>query len=173
MSNKNGIIYKITNKINNKVYIGKTSRSFKRRVKEKNYKSCTALNNAIKSHGWDNFEKEEFICALDNSYLASLEEMTIKYFDCLAPKGYNLIKVDNGLNVYPEEVCKKISVSRRKYLANLESPVIAVNRKSHIIIDNIDHKECTKCSGVFTLEEFNNDKNRWDGKDSYCKPCSR
>lgn len=47
MKTKHGIIYKITNNINGKVYIGKTVQDFKRRCKSTAYKSCTALNNSI------------------------------------------------------------------------------------------------------------------------------
>lgn len=169
---KHGIIYKITNKINNKVYIGKTVQKFTKRVRKFNYKSCTALNNSIKVHGWDNFEKEEFICALDESYLAELEEITIKHFDCIAPKGYNIIKIDNGLNSYTEETRNKIRESRAKYLAK-RGKVVAPNRKQHSIINGVAHKECTGCKEMVSLDNYNKFSQRWDGLDVYCKPCSR
>lgn len=170
---KQGIIYKITNKVNGKVYIGKTTQKFNKRVRRGNYKSCKALDNAIKSHGWDNFTKEEFICSLDVNNLAKLEEMTIKHFDCLAPKGYNLISIDNGLNVMSPEMRKKQSDGRRKFLATLTEPLVAVNKKDHVIVDGVPHKSCNKCEQFFTLDMFNKRSAHWDNLDKYCKPCSR
>lgn len=170
---KHGIIYKIQNKVNGKVYIGKTSRTFKRRVKAGNYKSCTALNNSIKVHGWDNFTKEEFICALDKKYLASLEEQAINHFDCIAPKGYNIIRIDKGLNSYTPETRAKISASRKEYLATLTEPVIASTRKHHVLVNGVAHKSCNECDQLFTLDNFNKRSAHWDGLDKYCKPCGR
>lgn len=170
---KYGIIYKITNKVNGKVYIGKTVQTFKQRVKAHKYKSCRAFNNAIKSYGWDSFEKEEFISALDEKYLASLEEQAIKFHNCLAPNGYNLVEIDQGLNRYSEETKNKISESRYKYLATLTEPVIPKNRKPRIIIDNIEHKDCSKCKKLVPMEGFAIAKKRWDGRFTICKECIR
>jgi group I intron endonuclease len=169
---KYGIIYKITNKLNGKVYIGKTVQAFEQRCKSHKYKSCRAFNNAITSHGWDNFTKEPFISALDESYLAELEEMTIKHFNSLAPSGYNLIEIDNGLNRYSQEIKDKISASRQIYLKNRTEPMIAVNKKEHIFVDGIELKNCYKCNENKTLESFHKDKNRWDGFASGCKQCN-
>jgi len=52
-----GIIYKIRNKINNKIYIGQTIRSLNERISEyKNGLGNEYLNNAFNKYGWDNFE---------------------------------------------------------------------------------------------------------------------
>ncbi len=57
-----GIIYKLLNKINNKVYIGQTIRTLNERIGEhrrdfKNNKSANQyLLNAFNKYGWDNFE---------------------------------------------------------------------------------------------------------------------
>lgn len=169
----NGIIYKITNKINGKVYIGKTVQKFYNRVKKGNYKSCIALNNAFEKYGWENFDKEEFICALDEKYLASLEELTIKYFNSLVPNGYNIIKIDKGLNSYPQEVCNKISEAAIARYAAMTEPIVAVNRKEQILIENILYRECNQCKKLLTLDNFNKSKARYDGLDTYCKPCAR
>lgn len=168
---KYGIIYKLTNKINNKVYIGKTVQTFKRRCRPQAYKSCTALYNSIQVHGWDNFEKEEFICSLSEDYLAGLEEITIKYFDCMAPKGYNIIQIDKGLNRYTDETRAKISNSRKDYLKSLESPVIPKNRKQSVLIDGILCRQCNFCKEQLPHENFAKSKDRWDGLAVICKTC--
>lgn len=168
---KYGIIYKLTNKINSKVYIGKTVQIFKRRCRPQAYKSCTALHNSIQVHGWDNFEKEEFICSLSEDYLAGLEEDTIKHFDCMAPKGYNIIQIDKGLNRYTDETKAKISDSRKEYLKSLDSPLIPKNRKQSVLINGILCRQCNFCKEQLPHENFAKSKDRWDGLAVICKTC--
>jgi group I intron endonuclease len=51
------IIYKITNKVNGKVYIGQTIRSLNTRFKEHCKKPrCIALHSAINEYGRNSFE---------------------------------------------------------------------------------------------------------------------
>jgi len=61
------LIYKITNKINNQSYIGKTIQPLKVRYQEhhqdcakylKNQKTSIPLYNAVNIYGWDNFTIE-------------------------------------------------------------------------------------------------------------------
>lgn len=170
--NKYGIIYKITNKVNGKIYIGKTVQEFERRCQSHRYKSCVAFNNAINSYGWDNFEKEEFICSLSEDYLSILEEQTIKTFNSIVPNGYNIIKIDNGLNRYSQETKNKISEAKKKYYSKLEVPTVAATRVPHQTIDNVVCKRCYKCETYKSLDLFYKDKNRWDGLASGCKACN-
>ena len=52
-----GVIYKIKNKINNKLYIGQTIRSINEKILEyKNGLGNDYINNAFNKYGWDNFE---------------------------------------------------------------------------------------------------------------------
>lgn len=166
-----GIIYKITNNINGKVYIGKTVQQFERRVQPHKYKSCTALNNSIQKHGWDNFTKEVIATVLNEQDIASTEEYFIKYYDCLAPKGYNIIEIDNGLNRYSQETKDKISESRKEYYSNKTTVNEAPNKKEHIFINNVEHKECGTCKEVKSLLSFNKSSSRWDGLHFCCKTC--
>ena len=56
-----GVIYKITNMINQKCYIGYTTTSFQTRMrKHKNddVKNDIVLGMAISKYGWDNFKCE-------------------------------------------------------------------------------------------------------------------
>lgn len=55
-----GIIYKITNLVNNKVYIGQTERTLKERWGQHKYsKGCKYLHNAILKYGAESFKIEE------------------------------------------------------------------------------------------------------------------
>ena len=85
------IIYKITNKINDKIYIGQTTRNLEERWKgHKYHKGCKVLYRAIKKYGKDNFKIESICSALDEKYLDELEINFIKIFNSLSPNGYNL-----------------------------------------------------------------------------------
>lgn len=83
-----GYIYKTTNLINGKIYIGKKKGDF-----NPNYKgSGTALWNAINKYGWDNF-KVEFLCpCFSPEELNEEERILIAHFDSRVKqgKGYNI-----------------------------------------------------------------------------------
>lgn len=173
-----GYIYKHTNKINNKVYIGQTIQvaNVERRFRHKDttyhsYKSCPAFFNALNKYTWDNFTTELIYSAFDQEALNNAEEYFINFYNSVAPYGYNASTVTNGSIVFTDEIKKKMSDARKEYYSNLDTPIIACNRKSHIIIDNIEHKECSKCKEVKVLNDFNKYSTRWDGLHTYCKVC--
>jgi hypothetical protein len=94
-----GIIYKYTNKINKKVYIGQTRYEKSRICSHKNPKISdnTLFHNAIRKYGWENFEyKVLFRINCDNVQdlnitLNSKEKVAIKYFNsCNKNYGYNM-----------------------------------------------------------------------------------
>lgn len=84
-------IYKITNLLNEKAYIGQ-SNDIARRFKEHKTKSATAgsaVRPAILKYGEENFSFEVIEeCGLEE--LDKREEYWIKYYETFGPKGYNL-----------------------------------------------------------------------------------
>ena len=84
-----GYIYKTTNLINGKIYIGKKeSPDF-----DPNYKgSGKALNYAFKKHGWENFKVEYLFPCFSKEELNAEERFLIAWFDCRVKngKGYNI-----------------------------------------------------------------------------------
>lgn len=114
-----GYIYKIYNDVNDKVYIGQTITTIKRRwkqhlrasVNETRYKS--AIYNAIRKHGKENFHveqldkiekdtKEELIECLNN-----LEQQRIsEYHSLCIENGYNVEKGGSNKKVDGRTVCK-------------------------------------------------------------------
>jgi group I intron endonuclease len=86
-----GIIYKITNKITNKVYIGQTRFSVDKRFKEHcKSDNKTYIKSTISKYGKDAFVIEELASSLSYSYLDELEKYFIGIYNSLAPNGYNL-----------------------------------------------------------------------------------
>jgi len=105
------IIYKVTNKINNKIYIGQTIMTLYERWK-KHCRRGNALFNAIKKYGKENFTIEEIDGANSLTELNYLEQHYIYINNCIAPNGYNL--TSGGFNsTYSEETRKKMSDSRK------------------------------------------------------------
>lgn len=97
-----GNIYKITNLINNKIYIGQTIYSIEERwkahctcVKYNNHHSL--FHNAIRKYGEENF-KIELIDTADT--FEELNEKEIKYikeYNSLTPNGYNMTEGGQGV----------------------------------------------------------------------------
>jgi group I intron endonuclease len=93
MESRKGIIYAYRNKINGKMYIGKTCQNEElRKAQHKNSKKNDHFHNAIRFHGFDNFEyfvikdnieTEEDLNKLEMFYIKQYETFTDKM------KGYN------------------------------------------------------------------------------------
>lgn len=105
-------IYLLTNKINGKVYVGQTWRSFKHRfgVNGTGYKECTYLNKAIKKYGWENFDHKKLTVALIQNDADEAEDFFINLYKSKDSKyGYNI--KSGGLNgKLSEETKKKLSI---------------------------------------------------------------
>lgn len=82
-------IYKITNKINNKIYIGQSSQPKERFLQHcRNYKESRSLiNKAIQKWGVENFDFE--IIGWFEDYNEK-EKYYIAYYGSISPNGYNL-----------------------------------------------------------------------------------
>ena len=83
-----GIIYKITNKINNKIYIGLTTRTLETRWKEHLRHSSQKIDIAINEFGEENFIIEQ-IEECSNEMLDEREQFWISYYNSFNG-GYNL-----------------------------------------------------------------------------------
>lgn len=106
-------IYKYTNKINGKVYIGQTRQSIKSRAQNGwGYKKCPYFASAIKSYGWDNFDVEVLKENLTQEEADKYECEYIKYYKDLKIS-YNIHKggKSKGKHLNSLEIRKKISKS--------------------------------------------------------------
>ena len=88
-----GYIYKITNKVNNKIYVGQTVKTVEKRFQQhknnsnKSYFSQIVLYKAFNKYGIDNFICEE-IEEIPNELLDEREKYWINYYDIYF-NGYN------------------------------------------------------------------------------------
>jgi group I intron endonuclease len=106
-----GIIYKVTNKINGKVYIGQTIQSLEQRKSE--HKSDAFVrnrgcyfHNALRKYRWNSFEWMVIDESDDINKLNELEKKYIKKYDSINKNfGYNL--TEGGLNSKPNNITRQ------------------------------------------------------------------
>lgn len=117
-------IYKLTNLITNKVYIGKTTQTLEQRLNEhaiyasdENHK--THLANSIRKHGIENFKIESIDTANTEEELDRKEKFWIKKYNSVL-EGYNLTDGGEGGNTYKYkteaemlEIKNKLSLAKK------------------------------------------------------------
>lgn len=115
-------IYKITNTMNNKIYIGMTTRDVETRFKEHIESALydktknTHLYKSIKFYGKNKFIIETIYETQSFEDLCNKEQYYIKYFNSLNPSGYNYLM--GGKSNY------KLS---EEHILNISKPVKATN----------------------------------------------
>lgn len=155
-------IYKITNKINKKIYIGQTTRSVKKRWHEhcKKDSGCSYLSKAIQKYGKENFTIEHLVTCSNLNVLNKFEEILIKKYNTLAPNGYNLIYGGNN-HKFSKKIRIKISKklgSKLFYVRNLETNEIMefISKKicgQKLKIDSTQISGCLK-GKYFTTKNY-------------------
>lgn len=103
-----GYIYLLTNKINNKQYVGQTiCEDINKRWNQykKIDKKCIGrcLYNAFIKHGINNF-KFQIICICFDKDCNTYEKEYIKKYNTLSPNGYNLKEGGNNSKHHPETI---------------------------------------------------------------------
>lgn len=123
------IIYKITNLINNKIYIGQTCRTLSQRWKEHCSKrsGCTYLHNAIMKYGKENFKVEQIDIAISKEDLDYKESYYIEYFNSIVPNGYNLNSGGSSGRKVSNIVCEKIKENHHN-ISGENNPMYGVKR---------------------------------------------
>ena len=184
------LIYKITNKLNGKVYIGQTTKTLDIRRNGHIQAAKAGVNhhlyNAMNKYGIDNFEFEEICKANSKSELNYLEAKYILEYDSVR-NGYNMgyggdnnvmdspiVKEKHDNIMRSEDVRLKISQSMKQY--RQENPFSETHRKKiseklkgnkhfagHHITD--EHKEALNKSHykkVYCIDHDNNIVARFD-----------
>jgi group I intron endonuclease len=158
-------IYKITNLINNFIYIGKTYQKLEVRWKQhlENSSNCRYLKHAIEKYGKENFVMEEIFLVFDEKDVKYYEDYFINYYNSLSPNGYNLMmSLDRG--VISEETSDRLSASMIKRWSNCE-----YREKTMKHIKNIWTKETKEKQSASQKEAWKKDKKRLKGIQKYIK----
>jgi group I intron endonuclease len=125
-----GFIYKITNKISKKCYIGVTKENDPEiRWKQHKYTfskgcgGCPALRDAVLKYGIEQFTFEVLIICFDEDRYC-YEREYIKKYNSIAPNGYNILEGGEGGGFkgkhHTPEIIKKIAELNRKRYENPE-----------------------------------------------------
>ena len=93
-------IYKITNKINGKIYIGQSTNCYGRWLQ---HRSASKTDNRplyqdMRKYGLDNFTFK-IIEKMPAYLLNTREQEYIQKYDCMYPKGYNIEKGGNYYSI--------------------------------------------------------------------------
>lgn len=119
-------IYKITNKINGKCYIGWTSWPIIKRftahkvLSKLKPRDCPKFYNAIRKYGIDNFSHEEIFSCSCKPLSCYLEIHYIKLYDSIK-NGYNIEPGGTGHSM-SEETKKKLSDFRKGKFTGKDNP---------------------------------------------------
>jgi len=138
-----GYIYKITNTISKKCYIGETKKTnpylrwneHKRKI-DKGL-GCPALQDAVKKYGIENFTFEILIICFDEErYKFEIEY--IKKYNSMVPNGYNLTRGGEGGGFYGKKHSQETSVRisqilKQKYIDNPELKTQMSERQKKIM----------------------------------------
>ena len=158
-------IYKATNRITGKVYIGFDSNwpNRKNNHLHKHNKLNTKFYNSIRKHGWNNFVWEIIYQSIDGEHcLQTMEPYFIKDYNSLS-EGYNMTMGGEGVMLgrkHSAESTKKMSkshIGKKPTIEHLEKQKKMLNE----FYDNNGsrlQKECPICGKQFTTLKFQNRK---------------
>lgn len=133
-------VYIHTNKINNKVYVGITSKQPKKRWGKNGSEYASdqpVMHSAIQKYGWDNFEHIIFADGLTEEEAIHMEILLIALYKSNCKRynnpeyGYNMTDGGEGVVGCPisEETRRKMSIKAKERLANPENhPMFGVQR---------------------------------------------
>ena len=155
------IIYKATNKINNKIYVGQTINTleYRRTQHERsiNYKGTrnTAFSKALKKYGIDNFMWEVIDRADNLDQLNQKEEYWISKLNCLIDngRGYNIKRGGSNYKHHPTTKVK-IGKAQEGSKNHMWGKVGELNPKSKKVInltDNIIYDSANLCAKAENL----------------------
>lgn len=118
-----GIVYKVTNLIDGKIYIGQTVQTlWRRRRAHENLsaKPSTYFHRALAKHGFGNFSWEIVDTCESKETLHAREQYWIDHCSCMAPAGYNSAEGGKG-GAYLESHKQRISAALKGRTVSAET----------------------------------------------------
>jgi group I intron endonuclease len=154
-----GYLYKITNIITGKCYIGVTiqpdiKRRWTKHINSVNYKEgCPLLKKSMKKHGVNNFKFEILIICFDQD-VVKYEKEYIKKYNSQVPNGYNILsggQIGDGLVGYKHtpETIEKIKEKGRLFRENNPSHFETYREKHKKSMEHVDISSSVKNSEKF------------------------
>lgn len=139
------VIYKITNKLNGKVYIGQTQRDLESRIREHIQSARLGtgyyIHAAIQKYGWENFQVEPIAYTNDVDTLNELERFFISRYKSdelgynLAPGGYSNCMDSSKVKEHHDKVMRSPEV-RAKISASMKARIakdgVSEEHKKHV-----------------------------------------
>lgn len=162
------IIYKITNLINNKYYIGQDHKN-----DPEYYGSGRIINNSIKKYGKENFKKEILEYCVDDDELNEKEIFWINKLNSIVPNGYNITKGGTGGDTFTfQDNIRKEEIKKKRKNTLLEkfggSPSrgckLSDDQKKKISESKTGKKYPSRKSAIFSEEHKNNISNSLKGR---------
>lgn len=171
-----GVIYKITNMINQKCYIGYTTTSFQvrmRKHKNDDVKCDIVLGRAISKYGWDNFKCEIIKESENKEELLELEKYYIKFFNSKIPNGYNMTDGGEKLfgennpfyaHIHTEETKQTLSEKASKRIGKL-NPFYGKHHKEESKVNMGGHKKSVQMlddnGNILKIFQSQSEAGRW------------
>jgi group I intron endonuclease len=153
-----GFIYKITNLVSKKCYIGETKedtpeKRWKGHIQSiKRSEGCPALKCAIKKYGIEKFKFEVLIICFDEDRFI-YEKEYIKKYNCQVPNGYNILPGGEGGGflgkTHSKETKKKIGESKKCFIQNNPNHFETYREKLKESMKKVDISSAVKNSEKF------------------------
>lgn len=137
-SGQMGVIYKITNTLNGKGYVGQTRQKLNRRINgHKNSNKKYGVDAAISKYSWENFTVE-IIEECPVEQLNEREIFWIAEFNSKVPNGYNLTDGGDGGSNPSEETRKRMSVAKKGKPSPLKGKSLSDEARANISANHAD-----------------------------------
>ena len=151
------IIYKITNLINGKIYIGQDSKN-----RNKYFGSGKIIKQAIKKNGRKNFSKDIIEYCKNKKELDEREKYWIKYYGSINPKiGYNITLGGEGnLGLKHTKETKKLFSKQRKGKNNPNYGGKSITEHQRRVLSECGKKRVGKKNTFYNHKHTNKTKNK-------------